>query len=109
MGSEVVRKFSQLIPREMESLLCLISMRISAIAFGSSSVLPLVWQRFFLGDLDRPKVLPDSRGFPKFSKRLTRDCEQRPRKYASLLMYASSRDGEDDDGMFPFSPTGFLL
>ena len=65
-GSEVVRKFSQSLPRDLVSLFHPISSGISDIHSGSSSVLPLVWRRLFLGDLDHPKVLPDSWGFSKF-------------------------------------------
>ena len=39
---------------------------VSNIVAGSSSVSLLVWRRFFLGDLDCPKVLPDFRGFSEF-------------------------------------------
>ena len=45
----MVSKFSQSIPRDMESLLILIYLGIPALAAGSSSVLPLVYRRFFMG------------------------------------------------------------
>ena len=52
----------------------------SGVVIGSSTVRPLVWQRFFWA-LDRPKVLPDYHGFPKLSEGLLWNCEQRPRKF----------------------------
>ena len=56
----------------------------SALVVGSSALQPLVWRRF-LQDLD-PKVLPEFRGFPKFSEGLLRDCVQRPGNSFNFLM-----------------------
>ena len=39
---------------------------VSALVAGSLSVLPLVWRRFVLGDLDCTKVLPGSWDFSEF-------------------------------------------
>ena len=50
----------------------------SALVVVSSTFRPLVWQRF-LWALD-PKVLSDSRGFPKLSEGMLRDYERRPGK-----------------------------
>ena len=54
------------------------------------------------------QVLPDSRGFPKFSDGLLRDFERRPGKFVSCLLLLSSRDEEGFVRFLPFSPTGFF-
>ena len=79
----MVSKFSQSLPRKLVFLFRLISLGISALAAGTSSVLLLVWRCFFLGALDFPIVFPDSQGFLKFLEGLLRDCERRPRKFDS--------------------------
>ena len=105
----MVSKFSQSRPHELASLFCPIFSGISDFAAGSSSVLPLVWQRFFLGALDRPKVLPDSRGFPKFSEGLLCDCERRSGKFDFCLLWFLSQDKEGFSRLLPFSQTGVLV
>ena len=61
-----------------------------------------------MGDIDCPKVIPYYRGLSKLSKGLLSDCERRPRKSASFLLYESYHNGDDGNGIFPFSLTGFL-
>ena len=68
--SEVVSEFDPYLLRELASLFCPISTRTSAISAGSLSVLPLVWQCLFLGDLDLSKVLPDSQGISEVIGRI---------------------------------------
>ena len=62
----MVRKFSQSIPRKLASLFRPISLGIYALAAGSVSVLPLLWWRFFLGDLVCPEITDFLWGFPIF-------------------------------------------
>ena len=83
---------SQLIPRDLVSLFLPISSGISALVAGYLSVLPLVWWRFFLRDLNHPKVLPNSWGFLKFSEGLLRNCNQRTGKFESYTMLFLSWD-----------------
>ena len=108
-GSEVFRKFSQSILRELAFLFPLISSGISALAYGYSIVLPLVRKRFFLGALDHPKILPDFWGFPKFLAKLLRNCDQRTSKFDYWLLFFLSQDEEYLFRLIPFSLTGFLV
>ena len=57
----------------------------------------------------RSKVLPDSRGFPKFSEGLLRGCEQCPRKFNSCLLFFSSWDEEIFVRLLPIYLTGFFV
>ena len=67
------------------------------------------WRQIFECLTARPKVLPDSRGFLKFSEGLLRDCEKCPGKFDSCLMLFSSQDEYGFVQMLPFSPTVLLL
>ena len=53
-GSDMVSEFSQSLPRDLAYLFSPISSGISDLAYGSSSVLLLVWWLFFLGILIVP-------------------------------------------------------
>ena len=89
-------------------LLGLISLVIHdyVIVVGYLTVQPLFWRRFSQ-DID-PKVLPGSRGFPKFLEGLLRDCEATSREIASWLLLLSSRYEESLVRFLHFSPMGFL-
>ena len=74
----MVSKFSQSLSRELTFLFRLIPLGISA--------------PDFLGDLDHPTVIPDSRGFPKILEGLLRDYELSPRKFDSCLLLLLSQE-----------------
>ena len=79
----------------------------SALVDGSD-IYPLIRRRS-LQALDHPKVLPDYRGFPKFSEVLICDCERRPRKLGSCLLLFSSIYKEVFNRPLPFLKTGFWV
>ena len=87
-GSEVVREFSPSLPHELASLSHPTYSGLSALATGSD--IYLLIRRRSLWTLGRPKVLPDSQGFPKFPEGLLHDCYRRPRKFGSCLLFFSS-------------------
>ena len=68
-GFEVVRESLQSLPHDMYSLYRLISLGISDLVDRSSSVLPIIWRRFFLMTLDFPQLLR-MKGDPKLSNGL---------------------------------------
>ena len=82
-------------------------LRLSALVAGST-IYPLIRRRS-LQALDHPKVLPDNRGFPKFSEVLLQDWEWRPRKFGSCLLLFSSWYKEGFNEPLPFFPTGFWV
>ena len=88
-GSGVVMEYFQSLPRKLAYLSRPISLGVSDLVYGSLSDLPLVWWRFFMGDLDFPSVPYD-----EINSKILRGTDSlRIGESSPCLLSPSSHDG----------------
>ena len=74
---------------------------------SSPWLLRIIMEKVAAGCLIVPEVQILFRGYPKFLEGLIHYCKQSPGKFAPLLMFSLSHDGEGLYRLFPFSLKGF--